>query len=128
MLIGSAILLENDIILVLQYQTQHISGSQFTQVDMSAYLLYCVFYLIAVPGSEFNIAGRIDSGHVQIGESVVILPVGETATVKSKLFNSFVNYILVLAWEGEWCVSSLMRSVVKGPIQHEAKPSAVSRS
>ena len=47
--------------------------------------------LIAVPGSGFNIAGRIDSGHVQIGESVVILPVGETATVKSELF--CMNYV-----------------------------------
>ena len=52
-------------------------------------VLCCI--LIAVPGSGFNIAGRIDSGHVQIGESVVILPVGETATVKSELF--CMNYV-----------------------------------
>lgn len=48
-------------------------------------------------------SGRIDAGHVQVGESVVILPVGETATVKSEcegihlklsLIHAFPHYIL----------------------------------
>ena len=42
-----------------------------------------VMFLLA-PGSGFNVAGRIDSGHIQVGESVAVLPVGEAATVKSE--------------------------------------------
>jgi elongation factor 1 alpha-like protein len=56
----------------------------------------CVGDIFKVPGSGFNIAGRIDSGHVQIGESVVILPVGETATVKS---------VMVSDRPGSWAVA-----------------------
>lgn len=44
-----------------------------------------VWNVTTAPGSGFNVAGRIDSGHVQVGETVTVLPVGETATVKSKL-------------------------------------------
>jgi elongation factor 1 alpha-like protein len=43
----------------------------------------CVADIFKAPGSGFNVAGRIDSGHIQVGETVAILPVGETATVKS---------------------------------------------
>jgi elongation factor 1 alpha-like protein len=38
--------------------------------------------IFKAPGSGFNVAGRIDSGHIQVGESIAILPAGETATVK----------------------------------------------
>ena len=48
---------------------------------------FCSDFVFAAPGSGFNIAGRIDSGHVQVGEAVAVLPVGETATVKSKRLN-----------------------------------------
>ena len=37
---------------------------------------------LPAPGSGFNISGRIESGHVQLGESVMVLPAGEVATVK----------------------------------------------
>ncbi len=35
-------------------------------------------------GSGFNVSGRIDSGHVQVGESVLILPAQEIATIKCR--------------------------------------------
>lgn len=53
---------------------------------------YCEQILLLffqAPGSGFNVAGRLDSGHIQVGESVAILPVGETATIKSMLY--YVN-------------------------------------
>ena len=37
---------------------------------------------LPAPGSGFNISGRIESGHVQLGESIMVLPAGEVATVK----------------------------------------------
>ena len=40
-------------------------------------------YFSAAPGAGFNVAGRIDSCHIQVGENVAVLPVGETTTVKS---------------------------------------------
>lgn len=39
---------------------------------------------LTAPGSGFNVAGRIESGHVQLGENVFVLPAGEIATVKCK--------------------------------------------
>ena len=45
--------------------------------------LQCML-MFPAPGSGFSVAGRIESGHVQVGESVLVLPVGDTATVKSE--------------------------------------------
>ncbi len=33
-------------------------------------------------GSGFNVSGRLESGHVQVGQSVLIQPANEVATVK----------------------------------------------
>ena len=59
-------------------------------------ILIFIFYSEYVAsGSGFNVAGRIDSGHIQVGETVSILPVGETATVKSKQCLHSVWYICI---------------------------------
>ncbi len=33
-------------------------------------------------GSGFNVSGRLESGHVQVGQSVLIQPANEVATIK----------------------------------------------
>lgn len=45
----------------------------------------CVYLTVAGQGSGFNVAGRVESGHVQIGENVIILPAQEMASIKCNL-------------------------------------------
>ena len=33
-------------------------------------------------GSGLTVAGRIESGHIQVGEGVLVLPANETANIK----------------------------------------------
>ena len=33
-------------------------------------------------GAGLSVAGRVDSGHVQVGENVLVLPAQEVATIK----------------------------------------------
>ena len=40
--------------------------------------------LLSAQGSGFNVAGRIESGHLQVGESVLVLPANEIASVRGK--------------------------------------------
>ena len=69
---------------------------------MCVYVCVCVEYIYVIvavacllplhlpssvssaPGSGFNVAGRIESGHIQLGESVLVLPANETASIKGE--------------------------------------------
>ena len=42
-------------------------------------------YFIA-QGAGFSVAGRIESGHLQQGDSVLVLPANEVANIKGKYF------------------------------------------
>lgn len=33
-------------------------------------------------GAGLSVAGRVDSGHVQVGENILVLPAQEAATIK----------------------------------------------
>ncbi len=45
-------------------------------------------------GSGFNVSGRVDSGHVQVGEHVLILPAQETVSIKCMYM--CVHYVCLL--------------------------------
>lgn len=44
--------------------------------------IHNVFVLVSGQGSGFSVAGRVDCGHVQVGENVLILPAHELASIK----------------------------------------------
>lgn len=41
-----------------------------------------LFHFSVGQGSGFNISGRLESGHVQVGESVLVQPANEIAQIK----------------------------------------------
>ena len=53
-------------------------------VTVTCHLPLLLPYVSSAPGSGFNVAGRIESGHIQLGESVLVLPANETASIKGE--------------------------------------------
>lgn len=53
------------------------------KVSLSS-LCTVLFSALSGQGSGVNIAGRIESGYVQCGESILVLPANELASVRSK--------------------------------------------
>lgn len=43
----------------------------------------CIADIFRGQGSGFNVSGRLESGHVQVGESVLVQPANEVATIKA---------------------------------------------
>ncbi|XP_064382264.1 HBS1-like protein [Halichondria panicea] len=43
----------------------------------------CIADIFKGQGSGFNVSGRLESGHVQVGQSVLIQPANEVATIKA---------------------------------------------
>ena len=53
-------------------------------VTVTCLLPLLPYSVSSAPGSGFNVAGRIESGHIQLGESVLVLPANETASIKGE--------------------------------------------
>ena len=53
-------------------------------VAVACLLPLLLYSVSSAPGSGFNVAGRIESGHIQLGESVLVLPANETASIKGE--------------------------------------------
>lgn len=51
------------------------------------YGFYCLLFTWFVgQGSGFNIAGRLESGHVQVGESILVQPANQIANIKGIVY------------------------------------------
>lgn len=57
--------------------------SPATSVPTWTERIHFVFTILG-QGSGFSVSGRVDSGHVQVGDIVLILPAQETVSIKCK--------------------------------------------
>ena len=63
---------------------------------ISFFIVYCINSGLSGQGSGVNIAGRIESGYVQCGESILVLPANELASVRSKRGNRRERVLFVI--------------------------------
>ena len=68
----------------------------FTYTHIILEIILCLYY--TGQGSGFSVSGRIESGYLQQGDNVLVLPANEHASVKGMTYNMLSSYVTKLIY------------------------------